>query len=161
MSQPPSITGYCDSDWGSDPNDRRSVTGYAFVMCGGAVSWQSKRQKSIALSSVEAEYMAARAAAQEAIWWRSFLRDLGHNVTQPTVLHTDNQGSIAIAKNPEWHAKTKHIDIQYHFTREHVADRDVELRYIPTEHMPADTLTKPLAKVKHMETARLLGVKAI
>jgi hypothetical protein len=130
-------------------------------MCGGAVSWQSKRQRSIALSSVEAEYMAARAAVQEAIWWRSILRGLGHDVSQPTVIFTDNQGSIAIAKNPESHAKTKHIDIQYHFTREHVADKDVELMYVPTERMPADTLTKPLARVKHTETAGLLGVHAI
>jgi transposase InsO family protein len=156
--KPPELHGYCDSDWGSHPDDRRSITGYAFLVAGGAVSWQSKRQKSVATSSVEAEYMAARAAVQEAIWWRSILRDLGHSVDLPTQLLSDSQGSIAIANGSDQKTRTKHIDIQYHFTRECVENGQVSLRYIPSADMAADTLTKPLPAPTHQRMRQLLGM---
>lgn len=157
-AQAPELLGFCDSDWGSNPNDRRSITGYVFTVAGGAVSWQSKRQGSVALSSVEAEYMAARAAVQEAIWWRSILRDLGYKTDAPTRLLSDSMGSIAIANGSDQSTRTKHIDIQYHFTRECVEDRQVALVYVPTEMMAADTLTKPLAAAAHQRSREQLGM---
>src|SRR5271154_1896438 len=92
------------------------------MLCGGAVSWQSKKQPTTVLSSVEAEYMAATQATKEAIWWRTFLAELGLVISGSTVLITDSKGSIDLAKNPEHHARTKHIDIHHHFIREKVAD---------------------------------------
>ena len=91
------MIGYCDADWASNIDDRRSITGYVFMLCGGAVSWQTKKQPTVALSSVEAEYMAATQATKEAIWFRSFLHELGiSNITSsPTTIFSDSQGSIA------------------------------------------------------------------
>ena len=137
--------GYCDSDWGSNIDDRRSITGYVFTLGGGAVSWQSKKQPTVALSSVEAEYMAAAQAAREALWWQKLLRELGVARHPATVIHTDSQGSIALSKNPEHHARSKHIDIRHHFIREQVVANHISLQYVPTEDMLADVMTKPLA----------------
>jgi hypothetical protein len=157
----PELTGYCDSDWAADRDDRISVTGYAFLLCGGAISWQSKKQKTPALSTVEAEYMAAASAAKEAIWWRTQLQGLGYDTTSATMLYSDSKGSIALAKNPEHHANTKHIALRYHFIRHHVAERSIHLEYINTTAMAADILTKALSRDKHNSTAALLGMQAI
>ena len=101
---------FVDSDWGGG-EDRKSTTGYIALINGAPVSWQSKRQPTVALSSTEAEYMAATQAAKEAIWLRRLLSDLGHNQNSPTVILKDNNGCIELAKNPIHHAHTKHIDI--------------------------------------------------
>ena len=153
--------GYCDADWGQSPDDRRSVTGYVFLLAGGAISWQSKKQKTVALSTVEAEYMAAAQSTKEAIWWRSTIQGLGYSIDQPTPLYSDNQGAIALAKNPEHHSRTKHIDIQYHFVRERVADGSVSLIFIGTEEMTADVLTKALDLQAHNKALKKLGMKGI
>jgi Reverse transcriptase (RNA-dependent DNA polymerase)/gag-polypeptide of LTR copia-type/Integrase core domain/GAG-pre-integrase domain len=154
----PTIVGYCDSDWGMRLEDRRSTTGYVFTLCGGAISWQSKHQRTVALSTVEAEYMAATHACKEAVWWRSFLRGLGYDVSQPTIIYSDNQGSIALTKNPEHHQKTKHIDIQYHFIREKVMENIISLQYIKTGDMMADVLTKPLGRLKFVKALTGFGL---
>lgn len=138
------LHGYCDSDWAGDIDSRRSTTAYVFVMAGGSVSWASKLQPTVALSSSEAEYMAACAAVQEAIYMRRLLGDLGFHLSGPTAIHADNQSCIAMGKNPVHHKRSKHIDIRYHFTRERVESGEVELKYVPTEHQLADLLTKPL-----------------
>jgi hypothetical protein len=152
------LIGYCDADWGQRLDDRRSVTGYVFKLAGGAISWQSKKQKTVALSTVEAEYMATTQATKEAIWWRSYLAGLGHDMTRPTVLLSDSQGSIALAKNPDHHARTKHIDVQHHFIRQHVAQRTIDLQFIGTTDMAADILTKSLERVAHEKGRQLLGM---
>lgn len=154
----PELLGYSDSDWGQR-KDRRSITGYVFLLCGGAVSWQSKKQKTVALSTVEAEYMATTQAAKEAIWWRCHLSGLGYDVTQPTTLLSDSQGSIALAENPDQHARTKHIDIQYHFIRQHLAEKTILLRFIGTADMAADILTKALERIAHCRGMGLLGMR--
>ena len=151
------LVGYCDADWGGGPG-RRSITGYAFLLAGGAISWQSKMQKTVALSTVEAEYMATTQAAKEAIWWRSFFGGRGHDTSRPTVLRSDSQGSIALSKNPEHHARSKHIDIRHHFVREQVALGTVTLLYIPTEDMLADVLTKPIPREKHVRLVEEMGL---
>jgi hypothetical protein len=150
--------GFCDSDWGADVDDRRSVTGYVFMLGGGAVSWQSKKQPTVALSSVEAEYMAATQATREAMWWRKLLHELAIHSCPTTTIHSDSQGSIALSKNPEHHARSKHIDIQHHFVREQVAAGTISLLYIPTEDMIADVLTKPLTREKHTKLTHNMGV---
>jgi transposase InsO family protein len=157
----PTLAGYCDADWGQSADDRRSVTGYVFLLAGGAISWQSKKQKTVALSTVEAEYMAAAQSTKEALWWRSTIQGLGYSIDRPTTLYCDNQGAIALAKNPEHHSRTKHIDIQYHFIRERVADRSVMLAFVGTEDMIADVLTKALDLQAHNKALKKLGMEGI
>ena len=152
------LYGYSDSDWGNDVNDRRSVTGWVFFLHDGAVSWQSHKQPTVALSSVEAEYMATTQATREAVWWRAFLTELGMPPAAATTIHSDSQGAIALGKNPEHHKRTKHIDIQHHYVREQVATGSVALSYIGTEDMVADVLTKPLAADRHAALAAQMGV---
>jgi transposase InsO family protein len=154
----PTLVGYTDSDWANDPDSRRSVTGYLFRMAGGAISWKSKRQPTVALSSTEAEYMAASEAAREAANWRTFLRELGFDMSEPTLILSDNQGSIALAKNPEHHARSKHIDVRHHYVREQVASQAIRLQYINTEEMVADLLTKPLPRDRHHALAKEMGL---
>ena len=157
-TQQPQLIGYTDSDWAADRDDRKSISGYAFLLCGGAISWQAKKQQTAALSTVEAEYLAAAAAAKEALWWRNQLAGLGHDMSQPTTLLCDNLGTIALTKNPVHHASTKHIDLRYHFIRDHVEKRVLRLQHIRTTDMAADILTKPLSGEKHIITANLLGM---
>ena len=159
-SSQPELYGYSDSDWGNNTNDRRSVTGWVFLYHGGAVSWQSCKQRTVALSSVEAEYMAATQATREAVWWRAFFTELGLPPTAATVVHSDSQGAIALSKNPEHHKRTKHIDIQHHYVREQVEAGSVTLPHIGTESMVADVLTKPLAADRHNTLVGDMGVRA-
>ncbi len=105
------LEGYCDADWGGDKTNRHSITGFIFQICGGAVSWNSKKQPTIALSSTEAEYMNATQAAKETVWLRQLLKDMEYEQKAFTILHKDNQGCILLLKNPVYHARTKHIDI--------------------------------------------------
>jgi len=143
-----SLIGYSDTNWGGDVNTRKSTTGYLFYLSGGVISWSSKRQATVALSSTEAEYMALTHATKEAIWLRSLLDELGFKQHHPTTLFEDNQSAIALAKNPVYHMQSKHIDIQYHFTREKLESNEIELVYKPTIEMIADALTKPLTRPK-------------
>ena len=162
ITDEPQLLGYCDADWAADRDDRKSTTAYVFMLCGGPISWQSKKQTTVALSTVEAEYMAVTSAAKEALWWRTQLSGLGFDVSQPTTLHSDSKGSISLSKNPEHHANTKHIDLRYHFIRDHVANqRTIHLQYINTTAMTADVLTKALSRDKHRAALELLGMQAI
>jgi hypothetical protein len=154
----PSLTAYCDSDWGGDLGTRRSTTGYVFILCGGAVAWQSKRQKSVAASTVEAEYMALASAVKEVLWQRSFLNGVGYQLSEPTTLWCDSQGAISLAGNPAHHERTKHIAVRFHLTRHHVAQGDVNLQHVGTLQQAADCLTKGLDWVKHMVGVRLMGM---
>jgi hypothetical protein len=152
------LTGYADANWGSDLETRRSTTGYLFMVHGSLVSWCSKRQATVALSSAEAEYMSVSSAAQEAIWLRELSNVFGMSTTGPTIIYQDNQGTIAMARNPGYHGRTKHIDIRYHFVRERVADGSLDLEYLSTDQMLADILTKPLPHVKFLALRSLLGM---
>ena len=152
------VFGYCDSDWGSNADDRRSITGYIFLAAGGAISWQAKKQPTVALSTVEAEYMAATQATKEALWFRSLLTQIGLKPTTATTIMSDSQGAIDLTKNPEYHGRTKHIDIQHHFIRQHVASSNVVLSFIGTDQMAADVLTKALTKEKHNRAVSMLGI---
>ncbi|KAH9112109.1 hypothetical protein AeMF1_013507 [Aphanomyces euteiches] len=139
------VCGYTDADWAGDTGTRHSTSGYCFMLNNGLVSWKSRKQRTVALSSTEAEYMGLSEASQEAVWMKRLLLDLGEvDIRTPIVVWEDNQGSIALAKNPQHHNPTKHIDIRYHFAREKVQDQDIALKYCPTQNMIADIFTKAL-----------------
>ena len=144
------LTGESDADWSGDHDDRRSTTGYFFKMgfSGGAVSWQTKKQQTVALSSCEAEYQGLAAAVQEATFLRSLMCEMGYQQMQATVIGEDNQSCIKLATNPVMHKRSKHIDTKYHFIREKVDDNSVQLVYTPTDQLAADLLTKSLPQVK-------------
>ena len=145
MSQP-HLVGFSDSDYAGDIDNRRSTSGYLFMLSGAAITWKSTLQSTVALSTAEAEYMGLTDAAKEAIYLRNLLSDFGLSPTSPVLVYGDNQSSIAISKNPINHSAMKHVHVKHHFVREKVEDGDIELRYIPTAEMLADAMTKPLAK---------------
>ncbi len=152
------LTGYSDSDWAGDLETRRSTSGYIFLFGGAAISWSSKRQVTVALSSTEAEYIAVCSAVQEAVYLRTLLKDFGYEQKEPTIIHQDNQGSIAISKNAVVSRRTKHIDIKYHYVREMVETGEVTMDYIPTEKMLADCLTKAVNKnILDYAKSKILG----
>jgi hypothetical protein len=158
------LHGYCDADYAMDVDTRRSTTGYVFKLNGGAISWQSKRQSSTALSTAEAEYMALAEATKEATWLRNILKSTLSpssylfETDKPTVIHEDNQSAIKLTYNPIDHKRTKHIDIRYHFTREAVENGHITLAYTPTALMTADILTKPLPYVKLIDLRTQTGL---
>jgi hypothetical protein len=152
------LQGFCDADWANDKVDRRSTTGYTFCLANAAITWKSQKQPTVALSSTEAEYMAASHATREAIWLRRFLDELGFQQTAPTLIYSDNQGCIAMSKNPVHHQRTKHIDIQHHFVRDEVNNNTVTFKYLPTNEMPADVFTKAISKDAHERHCKKLGL---
>lgn len=141
------ITGYSDADWASNPDDRHSTTGNIFLMSEGSISWLSQRQPTVALSTAEAEYIALCSVTQETVWLQKLMEDLIiKSEPKPMIIYEDNQGAIAMAKNPVGHKRTKHIDIKFHFVREKVQEGALLLQYCTTKEMLADILTKPLPK---------------
>ena len=147
-----------DADWGSDVNDRKSTSGYVFTLARGTILWSSKKQSAITLSSTEAKYIAGTHAAKEAVWLGRLFAGLQQPSSFPIPLHIDNQSTIAIAKNPEFHNRTKHINIHYHFLRHKVESGDITLDYMPTNDQPADVLTKGLAREKHEKFSKEMGL---
>lgn len=152
------LHGYADADWAGDISTRKSTTGYLFQIGNATVSWKSKRQSIVALSSTEAEYVSLSSATQETMWIRSLLGSIGFQQIDPTTINEDNQGAIALAGNPGNHPRTKHIDIKYHFIREAVEKNEIALQYCPTKEMLADMLTKALPREKFQELRALIGV---
>jgi hypothetical protein len=153
------LTGYSDSDWAGNLDDRRSTTGYAFGIGSGVVSWSSKKQPTVSLSSTEAEYKALCAATCEVVWLRRLLQDVGEERKEPTMIKCDNQSSINIAKNPIFHARTKHVEAQFHFVREKLQSNEIALMYCNTSENVVDIFTKPLGKIKFELFREMLGVE--
>ena len=137
------VNGYVDSDFAGDLDKRKSTTGYVFTLAGGAVSWLSKLQTVVALSTTEAEYMAATQACKEAIWIQRLIEELGHK-QQKISVYCDSQSALHIARNPAFHSRTKHIGVQYHFVREVVEEGSVDMQKIHTKDNLADAMTKPI-----------------
>jgi hypothetical protein len=154
--------GFSDSNWAGDQSNCKSTGGFVFMLGGGAVSWKSKKQNSIALSSLEAEYIAGSEAAKEAVWLRRLYQELSNttvNRMQPTVINIDNLGAIKNAENPRFHNRTKHIDIRHHFIRDLIEKGDISVQHISTNENIADTLTKQLAIASLERHRAAMGLK--
>jgi len=130
-------------------------------MSGGAISWLSQKQATVALSTAEAKYVALSSAMQEAIWLRRLLSDLDTNMPESVVIQEDNQGAIVMSKNPVGHKRTKHIDIRFHFVREAVQKGLIELQYCSTKNMIADILTKPLPAERFVKLRYAIGMSIL
>lgn len=151
------LTGYCDADWASDMDQRKSTTGYVYTMFGGAVSWNSKRQPTIALSSTEAEYMSMVSAIQECKWLKQFLEEI-FGINEPVTIYCDNKGALQVFLNNSYSPRTKHMDIKDKFIREKINDGEVNVKYIETNEMPADILTKAVPGSKILKHLPVFGV---
>jgi hypothetical protein len=151
------VTQYVDSDWASNQH-RKSISGYVFTLAGGAIAWSSKKQTTTALSSTEAEYVAAVHATKQVLWQGYLLDELGITRPKPSILWADNQGAIAISRNPEFHARTKHIDIALHFLRDHVEGGNMEILYVPSDDNVADVFTKAQPRPAHISSVQELGL---
>ena len=152
-----SIEGFCDSDWAGCIDTRRSMSGFVWMMNGGAVSW-SRLQTIVALSSTEAEYVSATPAVQKILWLRDLLRELEVADNSPSVLNMDNHRAVCLTRGAGDSNKTKHIDIQYHFIRSHVEQKCIKVQYTPMDEMIADVLTKNLSCSKHDYFTSKLGI---
>eukprot|EP00253_Pinus_taeda_P001956 PITA_01956 len=152
------LCGFTDADWERSPTDRKNTSRGIFSIGSTTVSWYNRKQRFVALSSVEAEYMAASLAACEAIWMRKILVGLFGSHLEPTVIYCDNQSCIKLSANPVFHDRSKHIDISYHHIRDCVQQRIMLLSYIPTEDQDVDILTKALTKSKFEYHRGRIGV---
>lgn len=154
-----SLEAYSDSDYAGCPFTRRSITGYVMTFGGGCVSWRARKQATVATSSTEAEYKAAYEASQEVVWLRQLLSDFGYKQHNPTILRCDNQGALALSKNPLYHSRSKHFNIVFHWIREKVDDLTIKPIYISTSEMLADFLTKALHCPKFAYCINGLGIQ--
>lgn len=152
------FTGYLDADFAANPDDRKSISGNTYLLGGAAISWSCKKQTTIALSSTEAEYTAIAHAMRQAIWLRYLFEGLGYAQTEPTIIFGDNQSAIALTQDAQFHARSKHFDIQNHFVREKIEAGIIEIFYCPTNEMLADVFTKGLPKPKHQKFMKELGM---
>jgi hypothetical protein len=136
--------GYVDADWAGNLDNRKSKAGYLIKLGNNIISFATKNEDVVALSSAEAELMAATTAVREIIWIRKILGELGFSQDKPTILFEDNTSCIRMSKNPEFHQRTKHIDIKYYYCREKYLSKEIELVHCNTRDMQADILTKAL-----------------
>jgi hypothetical protein len=155
------ILGYSDSDMAGDVDDRKSTSGVAYFLGQSPVSWLSQKQKVVAQSSREAEYIAAATAACQGVWLRRLLGDLMNKEEERVVLNIDNKSAISLCKNPVHHDRSKHIDTKYHYIRECVEESKIEVNYVCTDDQLADILTKSLGRLKFLEMRGRIGVQAV
>lgn len=155
QEKPTVLLGFSDSDYAGDRATRKSTSGYISKLCNGPITWSSKKQNSVSLSTTEAEYIAASSAVKEVLWLHQLLDDIDESdkVNKPTVLYIDNQSAIKLVKNSEFHNRSKHIEVRYHFIREKYNSGDIVPMYVQTNNQEADIFTKGLSK-KVFETLR-------
>ena len=153
-----SCCGYSDSDWAEDREDRRSTSAYTYRIGVGAISWKSRKQATVSLSSTEAEYKALSDSCKEGLWLRNVLSELHLRPKDALPMHVDNEGAEALANNPEHHSRTKHIHARHHFVRECVRDKLIVILHVSTSDMLADMLTKPLPRVLLQHHREMFGV---
>ena len=152
----PKLEGYVDASWANN-EDYSSISGFAFLFGNSLISWSSRKQPVIALSSTEAEYVSVTSGAQEALWFKALLKELGH--TQETViLHEDNEACINLSKNPQEYKRTRHIQVKYHFIRSLVKSSQIMLQYCNTKSQLADMFTKGVNGPKLKEICSKLGL---
>lgn len=150
---------FVDADWANCPEDRKSYTGYVTMIGSCIISWEAKKQRTVALSSTEAEYMGLAEATKEVIYLNNFLSELGFSEFADAIIFNDNLGSLKLAENPTYHARSKHIDVRHHFIRESLREKKIRIAHVYTEDMPADVLTKALPNPKHLRCIELLKLK--
>jgi hypothetical protein len=143
---------FSDADWANDKGDCRSYSGYISTFNNSIISWRSRKQPVVAVSTTEAEYISLFEAAQEAKWLLILLDSLGITLSHKLTLMVDNQSAIALANNPMFQQRTKHIPIKYHWIRDFINEGRAETRYVPTNDQLADFLTKALPKKKHVDS---------
>jgi hypothetical protein len=152
------IIGYSDSDWSGDLDDRKGTTGFVFFMGDTAFTWMSKKQPIVTLSTCEAEYVAATSCVCHAVWLRNLLKELKMPQEDPVEICVDNKSALALAKNPVFHERSKHIDTRYHFIRECIEKKKVKLKYVMSRDQAADIFTKPLKLETFVKLRNMLGV---
>ncbi|KAH9669584.1 hypothetical protein KPL70_021844 [Citrus sinensis] len=152
------LVGYSDSDWGGNVDDRKSTTGFVFFMGDTAFTWMSKKQPIVTLSTCEAEYVADTSSVCHAIWLRNLLKELSLAQEEPTEICVDNKSAIALSKNLVFHDRSKHIDTRYHFIRECIARKEVQIKYVKSQDQAANIFTKPLKQEDFVRFRSLLGV---
>ncbi|KAH9106465.1 hypothetical protein AeMF1_017920 [Aphanomyces euteiches] len=151
---------FCDADWAGNKTNRRSTSGCLMTVNGSSVAWYSKQQAVVALSTMEAEYIASSVGVQECLWIDQLMVELKLKNVAPTQLWNDNQSALKTMENDMAKSRAKHIDIRFHFIRDAVKSNKVRTGYCETGKMPADILTKPLSTELHMRLKPLLGMKS-
>ena len=149
--------GYADAAY-ANADDFKSTSGHVFIMAGGAITWRSKKQTTVALSSTEAEYSALSEAGREACWLRNLFDELGFPQLAPTLLKGDNDGSIAMAHNPQFHKRSKHIEIRWHWVHDLAQDSVLNIKSCRDPEQTADVLTKALPRPKHQKHITEMGL---
>lgn len=152
------IDGYCDSDWGNDPDTRKSITGFVHCMAGGAVSWASRRQTIVAQSTAEAEYVAACEACMEGQGLRNILTQVFPDLVTKVRMGIDNQAAYVMATNPTYSRRTRHIELRWHYVRDRVARKTVDLWKVKTDVNPSDLMTKPLVGDRLETLSAMIGL---
>eukprot|EP00253_Pinus_taeda_P028322 PITA_28322 len=158
VSEHSDLVGYTDSDWTRSVDDRKSTSRYVFHMGSGAISWAFEKQSIVALSTAEAEYVAATTATCQAVWMRRMLRSLGQEQAKATVFFCDNSSAIALSKNSVFHKRTKHIDTRFHYIRELVNNGEIVLEHCRTQEQVANILIKPLDQKSFEFFRKCLGM---
>ena len=143
------LKAFCDADWAGDPNDRKSTTGFVILLNDTPVSWCSKKQSAVSRSSTEAEYRSMADTTSELMWLLLLLKDLHVQLSEVPVLHCDNISALALATNPVYHSKLKHIEVDVHFTRNQVKAGFLKLQFVSSKHQLADLFTKGLCSPQH------------
>lgn len=152
------IKAYSDADFAGDTSTRKSTSGSVLFYGNNMVSWSSERQQSVSLSTTESEYIAGSQCVKELVWLKSLICEILNEPSIKTTLFMDNQSAIRLVKNPEFHKRTKHIDVKYHFIREKFEETFFDLIYIQTNDMIADVFTKALPAAKFNELVSKLGI---
>jgi len=152
------LIAYTDSDYAADPVKHRSTTGYLLKLADGIISWQSRVQKTIALSATEAEYMALSDCSRQVVWIQNIFTELGLS-SKPTQICMDNEGGIFIASNPVQEQCTKHIDVRFHYVRDLIEQKRIDIIWVPTDDNPADMFTKNLGHIKFKKFRGMLGLE--
>ncbi|XP_070014717.1 secreted RxLR effector protein 161-like [Nicotiana sylvestris] len=157
------LVGYSDADHGGDLDERKSTSGYVFLLSDRAISWSSKKKSCVSLSTMEAEYVALASATQEVVWLKKFLEHLLDiaETTKAVLVYCDSEAAISSTKDPKFHCKTKHIDIKYNYARDMVKRKVVNVKYVSTKDILADPLTKPLSRDAFVRHTRSQGLRRL